>query len=557
MKYFSALLLLILIGCIGFSCSYHPATKPTQSLPDELHWRGRFINEDLVLSVSIYRSAEDQFTGDLQLHAGLERLQNDKLSMIRMESDSLFFKIPSKETLFKGAISKDLSSIIGIFTFPDGSQHPFSGSQGQNMGSNEAGGSYPRKLGWDEAFEDLISLDALLREHHPNPFLYFPEEEYTEDLQQFRQTIQDSIGVDDLYRFLAPHIAGIGCNHTVIRPSNDWLRGELRFLPIGVAVRNDSLFLVSTMKDHSGLQPGSLILAINGINGATVISRLMEAISSDGNNPGHKQWQLIRQFGVLYPLIFGSSLEYRVAVLTDLGEETFSLAGIPFDPKMHIPGPPPAVNTIQTTLDAETGFAILTIPIFAFPDMGIFLQDLAAFFQMCRTNSIKSLVIDVRDNEGGHPLFAMEALRFLLPDSFRYFTGETESPEMMMLTEYQPVSPDRFKGKIYVLMNSGCTSTTGHFLAILKANRQVTFLGTQSGSGFSCNDFSGMFALPNSQIQVHIPRMNFAVAVQDLEQTTVIQPDIQISQSLEDQLSADDLVLKSAIKKIRELESRP
>ncbi len=109
--------------------------------------------------------------------------------------------------------------------------------------------------------------------------------------------------------------------------------------------------------------------------------------------------------------------------------------------------------------------------------------------------------------------FAAQLFSYLTNDDFIYFKRNEDIEEFEPL--YQLMQPNKlnFQGKVYVFVNGGSLSTTGHLISLLKFHTDAVFIGEEPGSILRCNDFSIQLTLPNSGIELNIPRTSFETFV--------------------------------------------
>jgi hypothetical protein len=102
----------------------------------------------------------------------------------------------------------------------------------------------------------------------------------------------------------------------------------------------------------------------------------------------------------------------------------------------------------------------------------------------------------------------------------------------------------QFKGDIYVFVDGGCLSTTGHLISLLKYHTNAVFIGQAPGSTYRCNDFSVKETLPNTKIEVNIPRTTFETAVPDSFKSKPFSVDYTVNMSIEDYINGNDSYMK-------------
>jgi hypothetical protein len=168
--------------------------------------------------------------------------------------------------------------------------------------------------------------------------------------------------------------------------------------------------------------------------------------------------------------------------------------------------------------DGATG--ILQISSFEIRDMEGYMARLDSIFKLLRQQEVLHLILDLRGNHGGHPMHP---------------------------------SGDGFHGNLYVLVDGGCLSTTGHLISLIKYHTQAIFLGEEPGSSYSCNDFSQRITLPNSGIEVNIPRTTFETAVRGFDNASPFPLDHHIAMDPMEMIRGTDRCMEFCLEMISKL----
>jgi hypothetical protein len=112
------------------------------------------------------------------------------------------------------------------------------------------------------------------------------------------------------------------------------------------------------------------------------------------------------------------------------------------------------------------------------------------------------------------------------------------------------VAENLFTGKLFILIDGGCFSTTGHLCALLKYHEVGVFLGTETGGSYACNDASQGHRLKHSGIELNLPNFTFRVAAVGLPRGGGIAPDHVIQPTIFDLIEGRDVVLEAALRLI-------
>ena len=228
---------------------------------------------------------------------------------------------------------------------------------------------------------------------------------------------------------------------------------------------------------------------------------------------------------------------------------------------------------------------------------GRFNKAYKAIFDSIKKSGSKTLVIDLRDNPGGRMSEIVNLYSYLTNEDFvmtqpAIVTSKTSLWRLGLFSRlpklaypivgaFYPVymgisyfkvkkgndgkyyynissskkqkhNPNYFDGKIYVLINGGSFSASCLISSVLKANKEVTFVGEETGG-----DFNGTVAgimpvlkLPNSEIQWRLGLMD----IRPINQTNIkghgIYPDKEIIQTVEDKINGKDPEMEWVLKEI-------
>jgi C-terminal processing protease CtpA/Prc len=168
-------------------------------------------------------------------------------------------------------------------------------------------------------------------------------------------------------------------------------------------------------------------------------------------------------------------------------------------------------------------------------------------FQKINEKGIENLVIDVRFNGGGSAHSSIHLLRYLVDKPFTYYFDMPHDEEEGLQIPFE----NRYKGKLYFLIDGRGNSTTGHFMAIAKTLKLGTIVGEELGSNQFCTAGQITFKLPNTGFLCSVANSTCISSAPLLPDDTGILPDHPVTQSIENYLGNVDTVKRYVLGLIR------
>ena len=214
---------------------------------------------------------------------------------------------------------------------------------------------------------------------------------------------------------------------------------------------------------------------------------------------------------------------------------------------------------------------------------GEFARRIDSFFTQVHDRKISRLIIDLRNNGGGNNVNVSELYSYFADKPF-YHLRKTEVSRQQLshrnhiinITEYdnlrarlasdssyeivqypgrrlrEPISANRFDGKLIVLVNGATISAASEFVALVHGNKQGTIIGEETG-GCYYGSTGGSYLtllLPNSRLRARIPTIRIFIAVpEDFKQQPHGRgalPHYPVSYSIADVLTRRDRVMEMA-----------
>jgi hypothetical protein len=411
-----------------------------------------------------------------------------------------------------------------------------------------------------ELKEDFDELRDILENEHPTLYMFDKKAEKDRYFDSIYSEIKKPQTEIEFLRFLAPIIAEIKCGHNIIEGSEKLRRHfntKAKIIPFLLYFEGGKSYIYKDYSGNTQLTPGAEILSINDRNTKEILNILLKSLSSDGYNKTYKLWKIYKDFPYHYYSFVdssstfnidyrrpGDSTVYNIRLTGLLSRKIFTrfktfqypqLKRIKSDRNIII------IDSLNTAVFRFSSFINET---------GISHEEyISRIFTQLKEGNIKNLIIDLRGNDGGPPEPSIKMLAHLLDEPFTYF-----SRPVYMLFKYNKLfypEPNLFNGNLFVLVNGGCFSTTGHFCSHLKNTNRAVFIGEETGGNFYCSDNSEETELSNTGIYVRYARTTFATDVDFDQPGRGIFPDYEVTPTLSDILTEKDVVMEKAIELIK------
>ena len=512
-------------------------------------WEGLFM--DQFRTEILIRSNEDKIlSGIIKMYDGSVMIQEDELINIEYDNRIISFMIPAKETTFEGEFNEDLSQFSGEFIFPDGSRHPVhvvrkeTESMEKELSPVKTSNILTEKFSPVQMKEDLVFLKEHLSDMHPQYHLYTGEEAYDELYMDIMQKLGSDLTLSEYFNLLSPVVNKIGCSHTGIRLPEEYIQAQRtynHYFPVRVFVENERAWVMDSVDESKRIYPGSEIIRINNMPMENIISSLLSFVPAEGYNKSAKYYEINRDFGSYFNLL-NNSEQFEIEYKEPAGNEICSMKvdATSYESNFSETESEFSESPIIHPLNKELNTAIIEIRSFAIQDVNEYIHFMDSAFREIQKEEINNLIIDLRGNQGGHPIFAAILYSFLTLEEFTYFQFNEDIPEFKPLYETMEPAENNFRGNCYVLVDGGCLSTTGHLISLLKYHERAIFIGEEPGSWFYCNDNSILIYLPNTHIEVNIPRTTFRTDVKGYQMGDLFNVDYQLTLSLEDRIRGYD-----------------
>ena len=381
---------------------------------------------------------------------------------------------------------------------------------------------------------DFLQARKLLEDNHPALYDYTGKEELDALFEEYYSKIDEGTEAADLYRYLSVILAKVGCGHTKLWiPEAYWSPFPDRFFPLQLIFPEGNAFVKGYYGDTGAVPVGVQLLAINGTPMDKIVEKLLAYESSDGFIQSFKYHSLDQRFPLKYAMIFGFPENFELNYRTPDDMKTHKVELKPVS--RSLVEAVPVRGKELSMREAEGGnAAIMTINNFGYySEVPMFRAFIDSSFLVLKDKDIENLVIDLRGNDGGDPWCASYLFSYLQKEPVPYFAEVYHHYED--LAKPLPMPENHYTGNVYVLIDGGCFSTTGHLLGLLKYHNLVKFVGTESGATYTCTGNVTYVPLNNTGFIMGTARESrYTAAVKDMSPRQGIIPDYNIPVSAHD-----------------------
>ncbi len=452
--------------------------------------------------------------------------------------------------------------------------------------------------------EDFQLFRTALEEAHPGLYAFTSKTAFDAAFDRTLALLNRPLSEQEFYKTLTPLITHVRDGHLkfIAEGKTDYKYPyhEDRLLPLKLFVTEGKAHVERSYGKEGPVPAGAEVLAINGRPMGAILRELLPYVSfADGSVLSSKYLELSNYFSGYYAAFIEATPAYSVTYRVDPEQDpqTVELAAVPLTLLKQKEKEVAEAKGKEAPLQLQfldDGTALLSIKSFWFESKEIdFEQFLQDAFRKINARNTKSLILDLRDNEGGKDSYGALLYSYLTDQPFRYydrlttrtdkkfsFTKQAHLPWYFGIyrqllrrnaagehvwtrhdnLKLQQPQPRPFLGEVYVLINGRSFSVTSEFAAVAHANKRATFVGQETGGGYYGNN-SGFFAilnLPHSRFVLGIPLWHYHMAVSGYPHPDRgILPDVPVEPSVQDLLQGVDRELKTTQELIQSKAAAP
>lgn len=435
--------------------------------------------------------------------------------------------------------------------------------------------------------EDIRLLEMILTTLHPGIYRYASPAGLQAGLAGLDQAWSKNPELEARFLALSQLLATLRCGHSYVNFFNQkqavakQLFDRSDLFPLAFRWEKEGMVVLQDQSLVPVIQRGSIVTAVNSVSTATILSRLLPLVRTDGSNNGKRRALLsvtggdeIETFDAFYPLMFapagtgGYEIRYRAPGSTS-------------ESSVHLPGIDQSRRrSFQRSLGQDNdgpvwqwdmgtdGIAVLTMPGWALYNSKwnwqAWLDD-----RLDSLGGAKGVIIDLRENEGGNDCGQAILSRFakrdiVVPsferlvryrqvpktldgyldtwdDSFRNWGDRVEpyDDRFLRLTDNEDSGVIVPRGKrvtvpMVVLTSAQNSSSTFQFANLIKLSGLGRLVGAMTGGNRrGINGGAFFFArLPESGLEFDVPLIGYFS--RERQPDAGIAPDIAVRNTASD-----------------------
>jgi len=430
----------------------------------------------------------------------------------------------------------------------------------------------------EHILNDLEFLKTSLEETHYNLYAYTDKETFSKNYFNIKQSIaKDSLSLLEATSLFQQVISKANTGHAEIDfPATSYRKYAMNggtIFPLEIAIQNNKSIIRKNFSNIKALNPGLEILSIDGIAIQNILNKMYSQLSAETTYFKHAKLELWT-FPRLYWQVYGEKKHFKITVKAKAFIKDYTINAIDlvndFELKRtDIISANPFLKYYDQTAYIKPGnFS---------GDEENFKHFIDSAFIDIKVKKSKALIIDLRNNLGGHNAFSDYLVSYFASEPFKWHSKFTLKTSAILKRQtrknndtldvyfknilehkngdyypyifdhYKPQLPKkRFTGEVYVLINRHSYSMAAVTAAMIQDYKFATIVGEETGDFPSLYASQFQYTLPNSGIVVKVPKGRI-IRSNGNEDLKGVVPDILIKDYLVDE---SDEILNALLKRI-------
>jgi hypothetical protein len=429
--------------------------------------------------------------------------------------------------------------------------------------------------------EDFKIFKTSMQEMHAGLYWFITPERFNTLYDSVYATLRDNEDAEQFYIKVRYCMASLKHGHDGVELTSrekgvnykmNAMPAGRKHLPFVMEYLGDKLYILNNCSSNKQIINGSELISINGKKVSGLSKQMLQYIFANGRNTTFKYKMLgfYFQFHYLYQVLYPNETTYKLEIIPyKLKKKTAVTADAELPQTIADRYQQQTGKSINTwdklidykVLDKTQGIGYCKMETFStqrFNNGSVKLAaELDSMFAAIKKDDIKSLVVDVRNNEGGDDTWQTAisyfreigankdaGLAYLQSDKFtqvQYIIQNEENKQLLQAFQYspyalidktpegrfklkpqytehdskaKPLMANAFKGDVYLLQN-GLTFSAGFAFAamlkdkIKKSDGFIKVIGEDNGDDMDAGVGSGGWSLevllPNSKVKLNVP----------------------------------------------------
>lgn len=419
---------------------------------------------------------------------------------------------------------------------------------------------------------ELILLKGQLENQHIGLYTYQTAEGIDSLINKLTNSLSERISMLDAFHHMAFFTSSIQDGHSILYPSEIKLKQYYEqgpIFPLDVFYNGKSLHVIDNFSSENNIPLGAEIKRINGVEVDDLFRQIVYRLPRDGSNMQYPSHLFYKFFPAYYAFFYGYVETFEVEY-----EDKFkqlSIVKLSALPRNKIRQKRKEQNKIaskiiELSIDKDNNIA--TIKIGSFDNTIIkkeynqnFRKEIKSAFKTIKENKIQSLVIDLRDNQGGDLSNGAYLLRYLTHQRIDYLhslnrlkinkTTKQRILKRKFTFSRLKLSPkiNNYKGNIYLFTNGGSFSCSAIVANAFQKGDMGIIVGEMTGgsSAINCGGPNKVTIMPYSKVSFTIPTTLYKLNESYNHDTKGVIPDIKVQDNYKRYLGGEDLFMKAVL----------
>lgn len=443
----------------------------------------------------------------------------------------------------------------------------------------------------EEVQEDMAMLYKKLLKYHPAPFTYQDSSTHALRYLQAYNSIDAPLNIQEAFDLMLPTISDVKDLHTSIGMPKGWAKKQKKQLPILLFEKDEKYFVSYNWSNDSTLIRGTEVLEIADRPISEIAQKVSNYYATDNGNEVAKKYYTERRLSTILNRVMPITDSMKVVFKNTEKDSVFTKYVKTEDPKDFVKifsrRYPDKIrkNFDYEILDSLNKVAVLDITTFSEKgklsniNQRKFKKKLKFKMKQIVSDSIQTLVLDMRGNGGGAIVNIPRLISYFAKDKFRTLDSMAVKKKAFLkvfpiytvftpivgrfffnkrngefLVDYgskkaknKPAKKYHFDGKLYIIGDGGSYSATVFATSLMLDQGLATYVGQRAG-GTKKGSFAGQWhtgKLPNTKIQYRIPYFKIGHYLPNTHDSSLfIEPEIELNYEWEDFLKYEDSYLK-------------